>query len=136
MSAGYQILALTPDQKLAIQRLAAVVGIARESYAGARARVDVTEHHCLNSDCRAKIVGNTVMLSVGFGPRAIPGTKNRFYCLLQLDVWICARSFAITFNMGKNRLLQLVEGLLRELFARTRFRFPDRIGEVRGVQTQ
>src|ERR1700730_10717376 len=136
MSAGYPIFNLTPAQGLAIQGLAAVVGIARECHAGAGPVVGVSEYHRLNRNGRTEIVGNAVMLSVGFGSCAIPGTKNGFYCLFQLDVWIRARFPAIAFDMGKNRMLKLVEGLLRELLPRMSFRSPDRLGEVCGIQTQ
>ena len=63
MSARYQILALTPDQILAIQRLAASLGLRVKATPRARARVDISEHHRLNGDSRSKIVGNAMMLS-------------------------------------------------------------------------
>ena len=63
--AGHHVFALGVDEELAVKRVLAGRGIAREGDAGRRRLAHVAEHHRLNVDRCAPIGGNVVELAVG-----------------------------------------------------------------------
>ena len=74
--AGDHVLALRVDQELAVERLLAGRGIAREGDAGGRGLAHIAEHHRLHVDGGAPARGDVVQLAVGDGARVHPARKH------------------------------------------------------------
>ena len=74
--AGYHVLALSIDEELAVELVAAQRRVAREGHAGARALRGVAEDHALHVHGRAPLAGDAVLLSVGDGALVLPGAED------------------------------------------------------------
>ena len=72
----HHVLALRIDQELAVKLVGAGRGIAREHDAGRASLAHIAEHHGLDGDGRAPIVGNVVQAAIGDGARVLPGAEH------------------------------------------------------------
>ena len=63
--AGHDILALRVHKELAVERVGAGRGVAREGHAGRRSLAHVAEHHGLNGDGGAPGFGDRVQAPIG-----------------------------------------------------------------------
>ena len=75
--AGHHVLTLSIQQILAEELPLAGVGVAREGHAGARCLAHVAEHHRLDVDRRAPIIGKTVDPAIVHGAAAEPRVEHR-----------------------------------------------------------
>ena len=74
--ARHHVLALRIDQELAVKLVGAGRGIAREHDAGRASLAHIAEHHGLDGDGGAPIVGNVVQAAIGDGARVLPGAEH------------------------------------------------------------
>ena len=75
--ARHHVLALRVQQKLTVEFLRARGGIAGEGDAGGAGIAHIAEHHGLDTDRRAPVIGDIVEAAVGFGPCRFPGAEHR-----------------------------------------------------------
>ncbi len=74
--ARHHVLALRVDQILAVKLVGAGRGVARENDAGRAFVAAIAEHHGLNGDGGAPIVGDIVQAAIGDGARVLPGAEH------------------------------------------------------------
>ncbi len=74
--ACHHILALRIDQELAEKLVGAGGGVAREHDAGRALLAHIAEHHGLDGDGSAPIVGNIVQTTISDGARVLPGAEH------------------------------------------------------------
>ncbi len=74
--ARHHVLALGIDQELAVKLVSAGGRITGEDDAGCASLPHIAEHHGLDGDRRAPIVGNVVEPPVGDGPGVLPGAEH------------------------------------------------------------
>ena len=75
--AGHHVLALGVDQEVAVVALGPGRRVAGEADAGTGVVVAVAEHHGLDVDGGAEIVGDALTDPVGHGPGPVPGLEHR-----------------------------------------------------------
>ena len=112
-NAGDDILALRVRQELAEEPLLPGRRVAGEGHPRPRILAHVAEHHRHDVDGRAQIVGYLVEITVGIGPRIVPGGEYRFYRLPQL-------------------LIRIVRELLPRLLAHKRLEALDHVYQLVG----
>ena len=76
MRAGDDVLALRVEQDVAVQHGLAGRGVARERDAGRRVGAAVAEHHRLDGDRGAQVVGDALAPAVRDGAVAVPGAEH------------------------------------------------------------
>ena len=74
--ARHHVLALGVDQKLAVKLAGAGRGVAGEHDAGRAPLAHIAEHHGLDGDGGAPIVGNVVEAAIGDGAGVLPGAEH------------------------------------------------------------
>ena len=75
--AGHHVLALGVDQPLAVELVLAGGRVAGEGDAGAGVVAHVAEHHGLDVDRGAPLVGDPLDAAVGDGALAVPALEHR-----------------------------------------------------------
>ena len=93
--AGHHVLALGVDQVLAEQGLLAGGGVAGEGHAGAGVVAGVAEHHGLDVDGGAPVVGDLVHAAVDVGAGVVPGAEHGLDGLHELDLGILGEVLAL-----------------------------------------
>ena len=83
-NAGDDILALRVDQEFAVEKLFAGRRIARERNARGARLAAIAEHHRLNGDGGAPLLGNIVKAAIGVGAWAVPGAEHGADCAPKL----------------------------------------------------
>ena len=92
--AGHHVLALGVDQEVAVLALGARGRVAGEADAGARVVVAVAEHHGLDVDGGAQVVGDPLPHPVGDGPGAVPRGEDGLDGTAQLLVGVLGERLA------------------------------------------
>ena len=99
--AGDDVLALSVDEVVAIELVRTVGCITSESNARRGGVALVAEHHALNVDGSAEVVGNLVLLTVEGRTRVVPRTEHGFDCKAQLlDRILRERNDAVDDELG------------------------------------
>ena len=75
--AGHHVLALGVDQEVAVGALGPGGRVTGEADPGARVVVAVAEHHGLDVDRGAQVVGDALAVAVGDGPGPVPAAEHR-----------------------------------------------------------
>ena len=73
---GHHVLALGVDEVLAEEGLLTGGGVAGKGHAGTRVVAGVAEHHGLDVDGGAPVIGDLVHAAVDIGPGVVPGAKH------------------------------------------------------------
>ena len=73
---GHHVLALGVDQELAVKLVGAGRRVAGEDDAGRAFLAHIAEHHGLDGDGGAPIVGNVVQAAIGYCSRVLPGAEH------------------------------------------------------------
>ena len=112
--AGHHVLALGVDQEVPVLAGGPRGRITRESDAGARGVVAVPEHHGLNVDRRAEVVGDAFALPVGDRPRSVPRGEDGLDGPAELLVGILGERLArVTLHdllVGVDEVAQQADG--------------------------
>ena len=77
VGAGHDVLALGPEEDVAVERVLAGGRVAREEDAGRRIRSPVAEDHGLHDDRRAEVSRDALSLAVGCAPGRCPRSGRR-----------------------------------------------------------
>ncbi len=110
------ILALCVDEEVAVAHLLAGRGVAGECHSGAGIVALVAEHHRLDVDGRAEIVGDVLHLAVVAGTPAVPRTEHGLDRVPQLlDRVGGERDARLGLHDSLERLDQTLEVFRREL---------------------
>ena len=89
--AGHHILALGVEEVLAKELPLAGVGIAREGHARARGLAHVAEHHRLDVDRRAPVIGKSIDPAVVHGAASEPRVEHRADRMIELLVRVVGK---------------------------------------------
>ena len=93
--AGHHVLALGVDEVLAEEGLLTGGGVAGEGHAGARVVAGVAEHHGLDVDGGAPVVGDLVHAAVHVGAGIVPGAEHGLDGLHQLNLGVLGEVLAL-----------------------------------------
>ena len=85
---GDHVLALGVDEEVAVLALGARGRVAGEPDPRPRPFVAVAEHHGLDVDGRAEVVGDAFVFAVGDGARPVPGAEDGLDGAAQLGVGV------------------------------------------------
>ncbi len=91
---GHHIFALGVDQVVAVLALLAGGGVAGEAHPGSRLVIPVAEHHGLDVDRGAELVGDPLPHPVGVGPGAVPGLEHGLDGPAELGIGVLGKGLA------------------------------------------
>ena len=94
--AGHHVLALGVDEEVAVGLVLAGGGVAGEADAGAAVVVAVAEHHRLDVDGGAQVVGDALPHPVGDGPGAVPRLEDGLDGAAQLLIGSCGNGVPVS----------------------------------------